>query len=385
VTHDLFGRMKFKERDESWAAIARLPRFAARGARPDAAPQTEEEAARAAAELNTAMEQMRAVMRERFGERAAAAFDAADAAADAAEQNPEPPDPRDEERERRRAEKRAKRAAALAKGQFPVRVAGPNQAAPTAAQEAAFRHLRDHEAAVLDAVLGAVWTSYQERAWPHVFGMPTAETPDRLHGHFAIARLDIAREARGGFAYLLFLIDADWGDDNGPVIAYAPDTGEATWTTWEGLYELLESDAPADADADAEFVPTPHDHLLEAVLTGDDAKARELIAAGADLNALHPHEYPPLWVAVDHMEPDEVRRLLEYGADPALANPDERSTPLKHARKLYHDLGFGPAARRPAPLDGVLSMVREAAGPQLDDMRARLEAIIAALETAKKA
>lgn len=381
MTHDLFGRMKFKERDESWAAVARLPRFAARGARPDAPPQTAEDVARTTAELSAAMEQMRAVMRERFGDRAAAAFDEADAAADAAAQSPEPPDPRAEERERRRAERRAKRAAALAKGRFPVRVAGPNQAAPAAAQEAAFRHLLDNEAAVLDAVLGAVWTSYTERAWPHVFGMAPAETPAGLDGHFAIARLDIAREARGGFAYLLFLIDADWGDDNGPVIAYAPDTGEATWTTWEGLYELLESDEPTDAGT--EFVPTPHDHLLEAVLTGDDAKARELLAAGADLNALHPDEYPPLWVAVDQMEPDEVRRLLEYGADPALANPDERSTPLKHARKLYRDLGFGPAASRPAPLDGVLSMMRAAAGPQLDDMRARLEAIIAALEAAK--
>lgn len=381
MTHELFGKLKYKEQDESWAGAAGLPRFAAVGQRAEPQPQTEEEAAaeaaRLAAELNTMLEQMRAAMSERFGAQAAAAFDAVDAAA---ADVPDEPDPRDEDRARRRAEKRAKNAALLAKGKFPVRVSAPNESAPTAAQESAFRHLLDNEAAVFDAVRAQVWESYRERAWPNVPGVAPATNIDALNGHFALTRLDISREARAGFAHLVFMVDSDWTDEHGLVIVYSPDTADATWTTWDGLYDLLESDEPQEDGA--EYVPTPHDLLLEAVLTGDEAKARELVAAGADINALGPDEYPPLWIAVDQMEPDEVRRLLAFGADPALANPDERTTPLKHAKKLYRDMGFAPSKKRDGALDGMLSMMREAAGPQLNDIKARLDAIIAALEAA---
>ncbi len=386
MTHDLFGKLKYKESDESWAGAARLPLFAAVGMRPEpepgSPPQTEEEAAaeaeRLTAELNAMMEQMRAAMSARFGEKAAAAFDAVDSAA---EDVPDQSDPRDEERAQRRAEKRAKNAALLAKGKYPIRVAGPGEAAPTPAQENAFRHLLANEAAVYDAVLAQVWESYRERAWPNVPGMKPAATAAELRGHFALSRLDISREARAGFAHIVFMVESDWADEHGLMVVYSPDTGEATWTTWDGLYDALESEEPQEEGA--EYVPTPHDNLLEAILTGDEAKARELVAAGADINALGPDEYPPLWISVDQMEPDEVRRLLAFGADPTLANPDERTTPLKHAKKLFRDLGFAPSKARDELLDGVLSMMRESAGPQMNDIKARLDAIIAALEAAK--
>ena len=59
-----------------------------------------------------------------------------------------------------------------------------------------------------------------------------------------------------------------------------------------------------------------------------------LVAAGADINAIEPDEYPPLCMAVDQMEVDEVRRLLVFGADPNIADPEEKRTPLKMARRL---------------------------------------------------
>ena len=79
---------------------------------------------------------------------------------------------------------------------------------------------------------------------------------------------------------------------------------------------------------------------------GEEERARELIAAGADINALEPDEYPPLCMAVDQMEVAEVRRLLAYGANPNIADPEEKRTPLKMARRLYKEMGFGPAQER---------------------------------------
>ena len=40
MTHDLFGKLKYKDRDESWAGSAQLPLFAAIGMLPDPPPMT---------------------------------------------------------------------------------------------------------------------------------------------------------------------------------------------------------------------------------------------------------------------------------------------------------------------------------------------------------
>jgi hypothetical protein len=97
-------------------------------------------------------------MREKYGVSVDAAFDAIDADVEQGlrEAEDQGPDPRDVERVRRRAEKARKRAAKLARGQYPVRVADPDGAGPREQQEAAFEHLIDHEAAVLEAVLAQV-------------------------------------------------------------------------------------------------------------------------------------------------------------------------------------------------------------------------------------
>ena len=381
MTHDLFGKLRFKEADESWAGSAPLARFAAVGIMPDPEPLTEADAARLTAEMTAAMEAMTAQLRERFG-------DAVDEAlAEAEDAPPVEPDPRDDERERKRAERREKRAALLAKGRFPVRVAGPGGAEPTPVQESAFRFLLENEPAVYDAVLAEVWAAFQDaygqEHWRQIAGLKPAATAADLAGRFAVTRLDIAREARGGFAHLAFLIESDWQDEHGLLVVYSPDTRSATWTSWDGLYDLLESDDPEEQPE--EYIPTAHDLLLEAILTNDDAKASELVAAGADINALGAEEYPPLWISVDQMEVEEVRRLLAAGADPALPNPDERTTPLKHARRMYRDLGFAPSKKHDPAREGVLSIMRDAAGERFNDIKLRLEEIIGLLEaTAKK-
>ncbi|MBP3959194.1 hypothetical protein J8F10_28450 [Gemmata sp. G18] len=386
MTHDVFGKLRFRDADESWAGSAALPRFATVGAMPEPAPMTEEEAVRMAADMNAALEDIKAQMRERFGDQVDKAFAEIDREAEEAElEAGEDADPKDEEREQRRAARREKRAALLAKGRFPVRIAGPSGIEPSPKQEAAFKFLLENESAVFDAVCEQVWESFrsafEQEHWRQIAGVKPAATAAELQGRFAVTRLDIAYEARGGFAHLAFLIESDWQDEHGLVVVYSPDERAAHWTSWEGLYDLLESDEP-EGEAE-EFIPTPHDLLLEAILTGDEPRARELEAAGAKINELGPDEYPPLWISVDQIEVEEVRRLLAHGADPTLSNPDERSTPLRHAKRMYRDMGFAPSKKPDQLLGDVLAMMREAAGDKFHDIKVRLEEIIHLLETAQ--
>jgi hypothetical protein len=136
------------------------------------------------------------------------------------------------------------------------------------------------------------------------------------------------------------------------------------------------------ADAAEDYLPTAHDELVEAVFNGDIEHARELVANGADINALEPDEYPPLCMAVDQMEVEEVSRLLDFGADPNIADPEERRTPLKLAKRLYKDMGFSPARRNDPLLDAMLALAQQESGRQSTEVKSRLEQIIRLLEAA---
>ena len=138
--------------------------------------------------------------------------------------------------------------------------------------------------------------------------MKPAASLEDLHGRFAIAELNITRTAHDGLAHLVFTVDSDWQDDVGLVVVYSPHAREAAWTTRAGLVDLVVADEFEGEAGDA--APTPRDQLIDAILRGADADARQLIAAGVDLNALEPDEFPPLWVAADQMELEDVRRLF---------------------------------------------------------------------------
>lgn len=388
MTHDLFGKLKYKERDESWAGSAILPRFAAVGNPPEAPEMTEEEAEQAVLDMNSALENMKEMMRERFGDGVAEAFEALERETEEeireTEESPGTLDPKEEEREARRAASREKRTRLLAKGKFPIRVAGMEESEPTPSQEASFRFLLNNEQTVFDAVTAQILASYQnfyeDENWRKIMRMKPVTDVAELKSRFGITRLDISQAARNGFAHFIFIVESDWEDDHGLLVVYSPDTQNATWTTWDGFDELLESDEP---DMGQEYVPSPHDELLEAILTGDEVKARELVAAGADINALGLDEYPPLWISVDQIEVEEVRRLLAFGADSTLMNPDENTTPLKHAKRMYRDMGFAPSKKKRDPMmNGLMSVLGEAMGSQMNDIKSRLETIIKMLEDA---
>jgi hypothetical protein len=387
VTNDPFGKLKFKDRDESWAGIARFPLFAALGERPEPPPLTEDEARQNLADMSAALDAMKEQMRERFGDQIDKAFADIDQATEnelkRIGEEPEEPDAEESARDAMRAARRAKRAAKLAEGKFPFRVAAPDEADPTPAQAATFAFLRDNEQLVLDAVRAAVWESFQnafnDEYWRQISGVKPAASIDDLNDRFAVLRFDLTREARGGFAHLVFHIDSDWQDEHGNLVVFSPAARTAQWTTWDGLYDLLDSDEP---DEDADRPQTPHEELMDAIWDGDEAKARELVAAGADTNALASDECPPLWVAVDQMEVELVRRLLEFGANPNLANTEERSTPLKHAKRMYRDMGFSPSKNADPMMASMMALMQQAAGPAMQEYKQRLEQIVSLLEAA---
>ncbi len=375
MTHDLFGRLTFKQKAETWSGAAVLPCFAAVGMLPEPPEMTAEEFQEQKAALNAFMEEIREKLIEQFGD------DVNKVMADLENVGSDvmPLDPEDMARAERN---RAKRARLLAKGRFPLHIDGPNGAEPTAAQEASFRFLRDNEAAVFDLVVERVLNAYQsvyaDEKLRELLALAPAASAEDLKGHFALLQVDIAREARGGFAHLSFVVDSYWQDENGLVIVYSPDTCIAAWTTWDSLSELLESDEPQD-----EFLPTPHDDLLRAILIGDEELARELVASGADINALGTTEYPPLWIAADQMEPDEVRRLLAFGANPKLVNNDTLTTALEHARELYQEMSLDPASSRDPSAQSVLELIRQSIGNPFDELKLRIEEVVRLLEAAE--
>ena len=383
-----FGKMKYKPGNERWVGYAVLPAFAKHGTLAADEPVTEENAAATLEDLNQAIANMKELMREKFGDQADATFAALDAdhekalELDAAADD----DPKEAERERRRAEKLARRAAKLAAGRFPFAVPAPDSEQPSEFQQATFRFLVENEAAVADAVLKEVWESFQnaysQEHWRKVAGLKPAASLDDLRGKFAFTSVAVTREHRGGFAHLVFNIDSSWQDEHGLMVVYSPDTRESAWTTFDGLDDLTPTDEP-DGDGE-EYVETPHDELVNAIFNGDDDRAKELIAAGADINAVDADQLPPLCLAVEHLEAENVRRLLAFGADPRVADADTGRTPLKMARRTYREMGFAPSKKKDAFVDSMMDLMKGAAGPQFAEMKQRLDDIIAALEAAEQ-
>ena len=123
---------------------------------------------------------------------------------------------------------------------------------------------------------------------------------------------------------------------------------------------------------------------MNAIFAGEDDRARELIAAGADINAVDPEQLPPLCLAVEHMEVENVRRLLAFGADPKIADAETGRTPLKMAKRTYREMGFAPSKKKDAFIDSMMDVMKTAAAPQFAEMKQRLDDIIAALEDAEK-
>ncbi|MCI0704571.1 MAG: hypothetical protein L0241_26240, partial [Planctomycetia bacterium] len=72
---DIFSKLKYKQSNESWVGYAALPLFAARGFRPEPPPITEEETEKLVTDLNATLNNMKEVLRQKFGDKMEAAFE----------------------------------------------------------------------------------------------------------------------------------------------------------------------------------------------------------------------------------------------------------------------------------------------------------------------
>jgi hypothetical protein len=278
------------------------------------------------------------------------------------------------------------KAAPDASGAIPIHVHDPEEEGPTAHQEAAFQYLVAKADAFFPAVDREVFKSFQhayaDKDWREMCGLTRAKSPADLEGEYTILWIEIYREHHQGASFLGFRLEAAWEDDSGLMVICHADK-PARWTTCDGVYEdeLIASDEPVGDEKSQ--VPSPSSKLVDAVFEGDDATAKKLIAAGMDINALAPDEYPPLWIAVSHVQVDLVRRLLEYGADPGLKHPLDKNTPLRLAKFLYREMGFSPTKKKEMPIGAIIKNAGAAAAYQMQKAQSDLEEIMQLLEAAE--
>jgi hypothetical protein len=93
---------------------------------------------------------------------------------------------------------------------------------PTAEQGAAFRYLLDHEEAIRDAVLRAIFTAYP--AWREEYGfaedegeelMPVLEREEQLRALLGLSIVHVLAGAKEGAAYVGFELGCTWEEEHG--------------------------------------------------------------------------------------------------------------------------------------------------------------------------
>jgi hypothetical protein len=135
-------------------------------------------------------------------------------------------------------------------GILPLIIYDPEGTGPSPQQEASFGFLRDNEADVFRAALGALFDSYKAYTasplsgfWDWVgglFGVQPVESPAGLAAQAGFTGLEISHEYKNSLAYLLFEVDCVWEPEHGMMVVYHKDR-PAECTTIDAL------DLPSDA------------------------------------------------------------------------------------------------------------------------------------------
>lgn len=93
-----------------------------------------------------------------------------------------------------------------------------------------------------------------------------------------------------------------------------------------------------EGDDDPSAGNTPQDNeLLTAAWEGDAQRVKELVALGADLESLDKLGNTPLHLAIENLNVEVVRVLIEAGADVNKKTADGSWTPLAHACDAVSD------------------------------------------------
>jgi hypothetical protein len=375
---DLLGPLSYGKKAGSWSGHRALPCFAAVAARSaEKTPLDDAALHKLLGDARQALDRKMDELRQKLGPGMDKLFTLMQEQMKAPPPKVAPESPA--ARRKREAEEERERAAAEAaerrrrEGLFPFTVADPTGAGPTPEQVAAFRHLTENEAEVCQAVLEALYRSYQQyyadERWRRICDLPEITSPSGVTAAAHLLDVQVCRENVDGVAHLLFAVDCDWEQEHGMCVVYRKDTG-ADWTTFDGMHELL------GVEYDEENFELPgNQELLQAVQDNDQKKVQQLLAAGHDINAVGQFP-PPLCLAVQLMDVGLVSRLLSVGADPKLKD-FENKTALQHARTMLRN--FTPK-KGDKVMEAALELARQRLGPGAGDFKGKLEEIVRLLE-----
>lgn len=227
----------------------------------------------------------------------------------------------DEQDDEAYAREEAARKARYRQGVFPVVIEDPTNKGPSPEQERAFREFVEKERDVIAAIMKGILDQYRESrlGYPDWYKMlPEPKTVADLRKMLRCTEFRVSEYHFKGIAYLCLIFDCVWSDDLG--VLWHQDHVVAV-----GDHETV-ADVPEADNFPGQGPLTPHQQLVEAVFAKDENKIKQLIAEGADINALA-GDYPPLQLAAESLDYDMVKRFLELGADPNLKN-DEGMTAL---------------------------------------------------------
>jgi hypothetical protein len=384
MPHELFGPLTYSKKAGAWSGHRALPHFAAVAVRSaEKPPPDDKKLGKLLGEARQALDKKMDQLRKELGPGADQLFAAMQ------EQMQAGPDDfgleeEDEDEAARRlgeAEREREQVAAEAderrrrQGLFPVRVDDPTGGGPTPEQEAAFRHLLENEAAVCEAVLGALYRSYrqyyEDEHWRRICDLPEIHSPAGVTAAAHLLDVRVVRQSAEGVAHLLFEVDCDWEQEHGMGVVYRKDTG-ADWSTFDGLDELLGVEY-----GEEDFEAPGNQQLFQAVQANDQKKVRELLAAGHDVNAVG-QGVPPLCLAVQLLDAGLVSRLLAVGADPKLKD-FENKTALQHARAMLKS--FIPK-KGDKVMEAAIALAPQRLGQARGDFKGKVEEIIRLLEAA---
>src|SRR5262245_61153508 len=155
-------------------------------------------------------------------------------------------------------------------GRFEVCYADPDKTGIRDYQKSAFRHLVKNETEVALVIMQTLFESYKnaysDEHWRNVCDLPDVESSAGLIAIANLQDVTVSREFHQKMAYLQFSFECDWEQEHGMYVVYHPKK-PARWATYDGLYELCESDKPVDDEESP-----PNGELFDAVLSNDQAK-----------------------------------------------------------------------------------------------------------------
>jgi hypothetical protein len=165
--------------------------------------------------------------------------------------------------------------------------------------------------------------AYAQPFWREVAGLVPADSVEELVGQYHFVSIELPRSPH---AMLVFRGSARWEFKRGLTMVVGKGR-EPNWLTAEDVPNL-----------EGQPNRSPYKELVNALIDGHTKKAERLVNEGAKINGVPQGEEPPLCLAVSRGDPELVARLLQFGADPGLREPDNRLTPLmlvRRKRKLW--------------------------------------------------